>query len=250
MIVTKSRTDAERSSGRYTTADGLETSYTSYFGVTIVEGAASHPPVGELFPVAFRVDQDPETRADPHFHRANQFQLFVHGDGEFGKHPVRAFSVHYAGAYTPYGPICAGRDGIGYMTLRNGWDDGPHYMPAKRELLQSGKRKPRAALSETIDPPDSAVLLALTAPSCRTVLPLEADGLGAWHYRIPPHGSAVGPDPATGGGQYWIVLGGDDANGGASLPSLSCLFLSADERARVATAGPHGLDVLALQFPH
>src|ERR1700722_11323486 len=119
MILAKSRVDAERSTCRYTTTDGLETSVTSYFGADwrATNGGADEPPGPEvLWPVAFEVAQDPDTNADPHFHIANQFQVFVRGDGLFGKHPVRSVSVHYAGAYTPYGPICAGNRGIAYIT--------------------------------------------------------------------------------------------------------------------------------------
>jgi hypothetical protein len=162
---------------------------------------------------------------------------------------VRTFCVHYAGAYTPYGPICAGPNGIGYVTLRNGWDLGPHYLPAERAELKAGNRKPRAALSDPIDVAAGDALATLPASACRSILPLAHDGLGGWRYRIPPGGTVVGPDPAAGRGQYWLVLAGDDVSAPSALPALSCVFLSPDEPARVTTAGPRGLDVLALQFP-
>lgn len=252
MILAKSRVDAERSTCRYTTTDGLETSVTSYFGADwrATNGGTDEPPGPEvLWPVAFEVAQDPNTNADPHFHIANQFQVFVRGDGLFGKHPVRSMSVHYAGAYTPYGPICAGSRGIAYITLRNGWDYGPHYMPAQRDELKAGNRKPRAALSPTIDPEAEAALHALAATTRETVVAEASDGLGGWRYRIPPHQSVRGPDPAAGRGQYWLVLAGTDASADAALGALSCTFLSPDEPPRTATAGPDGLDILALQFP-
>lgn len=252
MILAKSRVEAERSTCRYLTADGHESAVTSYFGADwrAENGGKTDPPAPEvLFPVAFEVAQDPDTNAAPHFHVANQFQVFVRGEGLFGKHPVRPVSIHYAGAFTPYGPICAGRGGIAYITLRNGWDYGPHFLPAKRDELKAGNRKPRAALSATIVPDSEIALGALPATTCETVVAVAGDGLGGWRYRIPPHQSVVGPDPAAGRGQYWLVLAGDDAGPADPLGPLSCTFLSPDEPARVSIAGAHGLDVLALQFP-
>src|SRR5580692_7766251 len=58
MILAKSRVEAERSTCRYTTTDGLETSVTSYFGADwrATNGGADEPPGPEvLWPVAFEV---------------------------------------------------------------------------------------------------------------------------------------------------------------------------------------------------
>jgi hypothetical protein len=234
-----------------TTADGLETAVSIYFGVSAADVGAPNPGLGVLFPVAYRIDQDPGTQSDPHFHQSDQFQVFVHGAGHFGKHAVRAVSAHYAQAFTPYGPIVAGPAGLSYLTMRNGWDPGGQFMPAQRALLKSSGREPRAALSLTMDasPASAAALRTASEPECTAVLTSEADGLGGWRYRIPPGRSAVGPDPALGGGQYWIVLDGIDAGDDRALAALACLFVSPDEPARVAMPGADGLDVLVLQFP-
>jgi len=56
MILAKSRVDAERSTCRYTTADGLETAVTSYFGADwrSENGGKAEPPGQDaLFLVAF-----------------------------------------------------------------------------------------------------------------------------------------------------------------------------------------------------
>ena len=47
---------------------------------------------------------------------------------------------------------------------------------------------------------------------------VQPDGLGAWRYRVPPGGTFTGPDPATGYGQYWVPLLGEDAASGGALP--------------------------------
>ena len=144
---------------------------------------------------------------------------------------VGNFSVHYAGAYTPYGPISPGEEGIAYMTMRNGFDPGAKRMPQERELLRTGNRKPRAAMGD----PE---------------IPLQPDGLGVWCYRAAPGERITGPAPHDGGGQFWLVMGGElDAGGSDSLPRLSCVFVSPDEAPFAASAGADGCDVLALQFP-
>ena len=232
MILATSKHEAEATRRSSTTGDGLTSQLILYFGPLASARPANPPSIGSLCPVAFRVDQEPNSRAQPHFHQANQFQVFVDGDGILGKRPIRGLTVQYADAYTPYGPICAGAAGISYLTLRNGWDPGAFYMPGARDTLKAFARKPRAIIGSQIDD---------------VVIPLGDDGLGAWRYQVAAGHSFAGPQPGVGGGQYWFVLHGEDV--AAPLGEGSCLFLSADEAARQVTAGPAGLDVLVLQFP-
>jgi hypothetical protein len=247
MFLITSRADAETTRRRFVTADGLESSVVRYFGLTPSATKTAPADVGALYPVAFRVEQDPGTVADPHFHQANQFQVFVDGDGFLGKRPVRALTVQFAAAYTPYGPIVAGERGVAYLTLRNGWDPGALYMPGARDRLKAFERKPRAAYGATeigVPPP-----VAGTDVDRETLIAPEADGLGAWCYRVPPNGTFTGPDPSASGGQYWVCFGGADTNAETPMQTLSCLFLSPDEPARRTTAGPNGLVMLVMQFP-
>ena len=69
-----------------------------------------------LSPTAFLVEQPPNTTLVPHFHKNNQFQLFVDGSGTIGRHPIGPVTVHYAGAFTGYGPLVSGSNGIKYFT--------------------------------------------------------------------------------------------------------------------------------------
>ena len=63
-----------------------------------------------LSPTVFLVEQPPNTELVSHFHRQNQFQLFVDGAGSIGRETLGAVTVHYAGAYT--GRCCRGRRGF------------------------------------------------------------------------------------------------------------------------------------------
>src|SRR5688572_4110454 len=67
------------------------------------------PPQGYLAMMA------PQSRREPHFHRVNQFQVVVAGEGLIGKHPLHPGAVHYADAFTPYGPIVAGSAGLSFF---------------------------------------------------------------------------------------------------------------------------------------
>lgn len=234
MILVNSAAAAEATRRRFMTGDGLESSVVRYFGLTASAAPKEPPQVGTLYPVAFCVEQDPGTVSEPHFHQANQFQVFVEGGGFLGKAPIRPVTVQFAQAYTPYGPIVAGSEGIAYLTLRNGWDPGALYMPGAREQLKAFEKKPRAVVANA----DDGVVIAP-----------EEDGLAAWRHRAAPGASICGPDPGSGGGQYWVCLAGEDVSPAARMQRLSCLFLSHDEPARTATAGPDGLDMLVLQFP-
>lgn len=243
MILSNSRAGAEATRRRYVTGDGLESSVVRYFGMTASANPAAPPQIGELYPVAFRVEQDPGTVSEPHFHQANQFQVFVEGDGFLGKTPVREVTIQYADAYTPYGPIVAGANGVAYMTLRNGWDPGALYMPGARDQLKAFAKKPRAIVVR------ATVTLQPAVTGCEELIAPAGDGLAAACWRVAPGEAFTGPDPATGGGQYWVCLAGEDTNPATPMGRLACLFLGPDEPPRTAVAGTAGVQLLVLQFP-
>jgi hypothetical protein len=210
-------------------------------------GAAPPPKDGSLYPMAFLVEQDPGCAAPAHFHQADQFQVVLAGEGRLGTHDVAPVTVHFTGAWSPYGPLVAGDTGLHYFTLRNGWDPGARYMTEDRSVLRTvpGRRHREAVAAPRPVSPASID----TGPSCETCLPDSDDGLGARRYTLPPGAQVTGPDPGRGNGQYWVVIGGSLLHDGTELAARACLFLSPDEPAFTAVAGPRGLEVLALQFP-
>ncbi len=68
-------------------------------------------------------------------------------------------------------------------------------------------------------------------------------------YRLPPNGSAQGLAPASGVGQYTVVVGGALLHQGQALHGLESVYLSPDEPTLAMTAGEDGAEVLQLQFP-
>jgi hypothetical protein len=237
--------EAARANRRRATAgDGMGFWHTLFLGTTRYNMAAGEPdPAPDaLFPMAFLVEQDPGEVANAHFHQADQFQVVVAGEGTLGTHKVRPVSVHFAGAYTAYGPIRADAAGLSYFTLRNGFDPGARYM------LHAGNRAAlRAAAGRAHR---EAVAGPLLGSGCSEVLlGPEADGLAAWRYRIGPGERVAGCAPDGGHGQYWLVVDGSVQHGLEALGPLSCAFVHPDDPPFEVTGGPGGASLLAMQFP-
>jgi hypothetical protein len=231
---------------RGSAADGVTFWHTLFLGTSRYNMAPGEPdPAPDaLFPMAFLVEQDPGSTAQSHYHRQDQFQVVVGGHGTLGTHEVKPLTVHFTGAYTAYGPIRADAvEGVHYFTLRNGFDPGARFMtmPENRAALrsQAGRRHREAVAGP----------LPAAAGSCETVLGPEADGMGAWRFKVAPGHTVTGPDPAGGRGQYWLVVSGGMLLDGAAMPPRSCCFVYPDDAPFTALAGPEGLDVLAMQFP-
>ena len=214
---------------------------------------APEPDPATLFPMAFLVEKDPGAVVQPHFHRADQYQVVVAGGGRLGRHALDGVAVHYTDAYSAYGPIVAAEDGIAWFTLRNAWDPGARYMTSARPELRAARaanHQHREAVAGAIHPLSDAALIALTEATCQPILGPGSDGLATWHCKLPPSAELVGPDPATGSGQFWVVLAGSLSTGdSAPLPLQSCAFVAPDGAAPAVQAGLGGAEALCLQFP-
>ncbi len=229
---------------REVVANGVPAVLTTYFGSNwTLAGPDAPPPPGPevLYPMAFLVEQSANTTVQAHYHAANQWQVVVGGGGTMGKHAVAPVVVHYTNAFSSYGPLCSGAEGLHYFTLRNGYDPGAQYIPAARDRLRQVKRQFREA-KHIAGPPKAT-------PGAELLVPMAEDGMGAWRYRLAPGECVTGPDPASGLGQFWVVTAGALAAAEASLPPLSLLFVRPEEAAFTATAGAEGLEILALQYP-
>ena len=218
--------------------------HTTFIGANRYDPDVAPPPDPDaIYPVAFLVEQDACVTVGAHFHQSDQFQVMVQGRGRLGTHDVAPPAIHFSGAFSAYGPIRAGGEGLSYFTLRNGWDPGARYMPGARADLPRSRRH-REAIG---DPLPAQGVQAL---GCDTVLGPEPDGLAAWRWRLPDGARLDGPDPQGGRGQFWLALGGTLVLGGQSLGRHGCVFIGPDEPCLAAAAGAGGLDVLAMQFPH
>jgi len=165
-----------------------------------------------------------------HYHQADQFQVIVAGSGRLGRHDVATGAVHFAGAWSAYGPLAAGREGLQYFTLRNGWDTGARYMefPENRSALRTRPRRHR---------------------ECVGAVAATADGLCVAQLPLTSGQPITGIDPASGAGQFWLVLSGRLIAGDAALPANSCVFVPPDGLPLKAVAGQAGAALLLMQFP-
>jgi hypothetical protein len=234
-------------------ANGVPAHITTYFGTNFaVRGPDTPPPPGPeaVYPMGFLVEQSADSLVQAHFHAANQFQVVVGGGGMLGRQEVGPIAVQYANAFSSYGPLRAGGQGLHYFTLRNGYDPGARYVPGAAAELRHRPRHYRVAVADPGPPLAEDALACLTETHGESLLPEAEDGLAAWRHRLPPGARLRGPAPAKGDGQYWVVVAGSLAIGDAApLPPLSCAFVFPDEPAAEAVAGAGGAEFLVLQYP-
>lgn len=250
-MIEVANSEIARQTARRRTSNGW---FTSFIGANrhTLGPTERIPGPGVLHPMAFLVEKEAGAVVKPHFHQADQFQVVMSGGCRLGLHDVAGIAVHYTDAYSAYGPIVAAAEGVAWFTLRNAWDLGARYMPrARAELRAARARHQHRELTAPPLPATDAVGLALLEQEIRVpVLEPEADGLAGWRYQLPSGAALRGPDPSSGGGQFWLVLAGDlQAAEPEVLPPRSCLFVAPDADALSATAGAGGVEMLCVQFP-
>ena len=66
----------------------------------------------------------------------------VGGGGTMGRHEIAPIMVHYAGAYSGYGPIIAGPEGVKYFTIRAVHEAGEVARRHEHAPRERGERLP------------------------------------------------------------------------------------------------------------
>lgn len=195
-------------------------------------------------PQAFLIEQDPGTEILPHYHREDQFQVVVGGEGTLGRHRVAPVSVHYAGRYTGYGPIRAGATGVHYFSLRPVTTAKAYFLPESRaEMLDVPRRH---ILGAPVAPTAGAPAEATTV----SVIEVQPDGIAAWRLSVPAGRSIGVPAAKAPAERFYVVTGGSLRREGEVLSAPAVLFATSDEPPLGGTAGDAGLDLLVLQFPY
>lgn len=201
----------------------------------------------QLSPTAFLIEQPAHTVLPTHFHQQNQFQVMVDGGGTLGRHEIGPILVHYAGAYTGYGPIVAGPNGVKYFTIRAVYEKGAMMVATQRDRMIRGPKR-HVSVGPYL-PLGEAGLAALAAPDCLDLVAPAADKLAVQVWRLPPGSRALALDPAGSSGQFQMVLSGGLRHAEAELERHEMRFASADEGAQTLVAGDRGAEVLLLQIP-
>lgn len=212
-------------------------------------------------PQVFLVVQRGVTR--PHFHRVEQFQVFLAGRALLGKKLVVPPSLHYTDPWSSYGPIMSekGDQEISYLTIRQRADVGAFYMPKARDMKQR-----RSGRHLTIEIP-----YGMTGPGTGSHRPMEPprdrwtelirrynDGLAATYKELSPQAHLrLPPRQRDGGTRVGLIVGGSLSNSAVSYPAWSCFYDSCDDRGpesgRTVTeefrADDGGANVLVMDFP-
>lgn len=202
----------------------------------------------DFSPTVFLVEQPPEASLRTHFHKQNQFQVFVRGSGSIGPHRLEALTVHYAGAYTGYGPIVSGSEGIAYFTLRTVNEIGSRTM---KEHAGEMKRGPKRQLhSQPAAVATQAWLHALQAPLVSDLIEPQPDLIFAQLISLAPGLSFEGRDPHGSAGQFYLVLAGSARVGERSLEHWDSVFVDAGDGSLELAAGANGAQLVCVQIPH
>lgn len=197
-------------------------------------------------PQAFLVEQDANQVILPHFHEQNQFQIIVQGGGTLGRSVVAPITVHYAAAYTGYGPITAGDDGLWYFTFRPMMDNGALFVHESRDKMQPVPRKHyhSAPLGVT----DERELALLAAAEIQTIH-TDPSGPTVATTRVPPRQPLPADGFGQGGGRFLLVTSGAFLANGMRYAKWSCLWIGAGAAPLEGIAGEHGAEVFCLEFP-
>lgn len=192
-------------------------------------------------PQIFLVDYPgkPGVAVRPHFHSVDQFQVFWKGES-VGRHNIRPYFVHYADAYTSYGPIVDNGDGVTYMTVRVRPDSGPKYMPESRD------QRPTGSSGRQLTVRSDAVAL----DGAEWLLGPFDDGLAVRIARMRAGEELTAGQP-DGDGTVYLLLEGTLANpgNGATRSAITVIAAGPGEAVSGWQAAGDGAVVLGLGFP-
>jgi hypothetical protein len=181
-----------------------------------------------------------------HFHEVDQFQIIMEGSGEFGRHHVEPYYVHFARAYTPYGPLQSDKNtGWGFIVLRSRFDSGAQRFPGSLEKLKEiPNRKPWQVTKKLAFPARTSDVSVQDIPEIK-----DEQGLFTRTITMAPHARTMAPDPSIGDGQYVVVVKGNLIYDNVEKPAPTVIFTRRDEPAFEIRAGAHGLEAVIMNFP-
>jgi len=219
-----------------------------YRQINMIESAIQN------MPLVFQVQYEPNRISSPHYHAEDQFQVVVAGKGTLGRHAVVPYSIHFARAFTPYGPLIADAapGGLTFLTLRARPTRGAFRMPESiPKLKEMSDRHPwqatyvEDACSSGTRPPSSAEQLSIQRMEAFD----DGRGLAVHSMTLPPNAVASAPDPSGGDGQYIVVVEGSLLYTGEEKKSLAVACVDTAHGPCLVQAGAQGLKAFVLDFP-
>lgn len=198
-------------------------------------------------PSAFLVRYELGTQSSAHYHAADQIQLVMEGRGMLGHHELTPYGVHFARAYTPYGPLFPDKqEGWAFLTLRTRADPqgAQRLSTAKEKLRQIPGRQPWQVSSEVPFAEAAGGVAMLDVPAVR-----DDKGLFTKSLVLAPGASTSAPDPSQGDGQYIVVVKGSLLYDGREYKAVTVAFTRRGESAFEIRAGEGGLSAIIINFP-
>ncbi len=178
-----------------------------------------------------------------HAHPVAQWQIYVSGSALLAKKPVLPVTIQYTDEWVPYGPIEVSQDGFALLALWPRPNDETYEMPKDAALIREHLRgKSHRILFSRIDVVDEA-----PAAVSETALITEAE-VWARRWRLPAGTTLTTPDPAEGGGQFFIPLQGVVEYEGREYPRWSTIYVGPHDGQIVFRAGAQSADVVGMQF--
>jgi hypothetical protein len=208
-------------------------------------------------PQILLIEQSARDELLPHYHASDQFQIFIEGQGNLGKHVVKPVSVHYTNSYTGYGPIVAAPEGIQYFVLRPSFDVlgfGQYlHKPELRDKLLTHPARKRVMMAD-VEVKSRADLERAHGASTTALFSVsegEPDaGLSAHVLELGSGAAYTAPEPRTGGGQVILVLQGSLIYDSSRLEARAAIAVTSDEAKPISfSGGAGGAQALVLQYP-
>jgi rubredoxin len=197
-------------------------------------------------PSAYLVEHAPGRLSSVHYHEHDQFQIVVNGSGKIGRHEMTPYTVHFARAHTPYGPLQADAStGWAFMTLRARYDAGAQHLPAALAKLKQVTDRQPWQISQKVEFPSSGSGVAMhDIPGIR-----DTQGLFACALTLAPNAEMTAPAAAGGDGQFILVVKGSLLHDHRQCNAMAVIYVSAEESSYTLRAGAQGLEALILNFP-
>lgn len=199
-------------------------------------------------PNVFMIESSQNRVLETHFHDVDQFQIVVGGDGSLGRHKLAPYAIHFARAFTPYGPLVSGpRAGVSYVTLRARAcpTGGAQRLPEFRAKLDNmpGRHPWQVTGIPTFGSPGADGIGMVPVPELK-------DDRGLAGFALTMNPGAVVTVPAAGpDGQVVVVLKGSLIHEGRDKDSITVVYVAAQDGPFKVVAGALGLQALILNFP-
>jgi hypothetical protein len=199
-------------------------------------------------PQGWLIDFPAERKVNLHFHRIDQFQVFFASPGSiYQRHELAPLVVHYADAYSTYGPIIAGPTDMHFMTLRARSSRFVAYLPKERDkLIKKGRRNRHIELQHWLQKP----LPPAQEVQTRSLFRPQPDNMAIYTIAAGPGAKYDGPSARDSSGQYYCVVDGSFDDGTQQLDRMSVAWRDRQDDLPTMVAGPDGGRLLVLQFPY